>query len=119
MTITNEIQHLSNLIAGKKVGLMESFEERLEVAILTVTGYGMNMIRKRTRQREIVQVRQLYQTMLKENTSLSLTEIGERSGGYDHATILYSVKTIKDLLDVNNKEIKSYYSGLENCLFEI
>ena len=35
-------------------------------------------------------------------TKLSLSEIGEIVGGKDHATVLHSNKTVKNLMDTNS-----------------
>ena len=57
----------------------------------------------RTRKREILIVRQLIQYMMKWCVDkklippMSLAKIGEVTGGYDHATVLHSIRTINNL----------------------
>jgi len=53
----------------------------------------------KTRKRNIVIARQIAMFFAKKMTSLSLKEIGKQFGKRDHATVLYSIKTVNDLMD--------------------
>ena len=57
----------------------------------------------KTRKREIVQCRQISHWLLKEYTKMSLYEIGYEIGRKDHATVLYSRKTINNLMETDNR----------------
>jgi hypothetical protein len=61
-------------------------------------GVPLNMIISKTRKREIVEKRQMLQTVVGEFTKLSLSSIGEYTGGKDHATVLHAKKTISNLV---------------------
>jgi len=54
-----------------------------------------------TRKREIVQTRQICMALSKLKTNKSLEDIGRHYGNYDHATVLHSIKTVRNLLDTN------------------
>jgi len=54
-----------------------------------------------TRKRQIVIARQLSMFLAKNLTDKSLKAIGERFGGRDHSTVIYSCKTVQDLLDTD------------------
>lgn len=58
---------------------------------------------KRTRKREIVQVRQISMFFSKKLTKHSLACIGSEHGGKGHATVLHAIKTINDLYDTDRR----------------
>jgi len=45
--------------------------------------------------------------LVKEHTDQSLKSIGRMFGGRDHSTVLYSIKTVKDLMETNDEIRKS------------
>ena len=55
----------------------------------------------KTRKRQIVIARQLSMYLAKNLTDKSLKAIGENFGGRDHSTVIYSCKTVQDLLDTD------------------
>ncbi|MEE9373099.1 MAG: chromosomal replication initiator protein DnaA [Saprospiraceae bacterium] len=55
----------------------------------------------KTRKRDIVIARQLSMYLAKNHTSDSLKQIGANFGGRDHSTVIYSCKTVKDLMDTD------------------
>ncbi len=55
----------------------------------------------KTRKRSIVIARQLSMYLAKNLTNKSLKAIGENFGGRDHSTVIYSCKTVQDLLDTD------------------
>ena len=58
-------------------------------------------LQSKTRKREIVIARQLSMYLAKNHTNDSLKEIGANFGGRDHSTVIYSCKTVKDLMDTD------------------
>lgn len=56
----------------------------------------------KSRERHIVQKRQVAQYLLKKFTTFSLREIGEKTGNRGHATILHACKTVENLKVTNN-----------------
>lgn len=69
----------------------------------------------KTRKRNIVVARQIAMYFAKNMTELSLKEIGKYFGNRDHATVLYSIKTVNNLVDVDPL-FKETVSKLENKL---
>lgn len=58
-------------------------------------------IYEKTRKREIVMPRQIAHYLAKKHTKHSYVLIGYEIGGKDHATVMYSVRTVNDLRDVD------------------
>ncbi|MBX2929185.1 MAG: chromosomal replication initiator protein DnaA [Saprospiraceae bacterium] len=54
-----------------------------------------------TRKRSIVIARQLSMYLAKNMTDKSLKAIGENFGGRDHSTVIYSCKTVQDLMETD------------------
>ncbi|MGK0366589.1 MAG: chromosomal replication initiator protein [Saprospiraceae bacterium] len=75
----------------------------------------------KTRKRHVVVARQLSMYLAKKMTDQSLKAIGDMFGGRDHSTVIYSCKTVQDLLDTDmifkdtvvelEKKIKMTLSG--------
>jgi chromosomal replication initiator protein len=55
-----------------------------------------------TRKRSIVIARQLSMYLAKNMTDKSLKAIGENFGGRDHSTVIYSCKTVQDLMETDS-----------------
>jgi chromosomal replication initiator protein len=55
----------------------------------------------KTRKRHVVVARQLSMYLAKKMTDQSLKAIGDMFGGRDHSTVIYSCKTVQDLLDTD------------------
>jgi chromosomal replication initiator protein len=65
-----------------------------------------------TRRRHVVLARQISMFLVKQYTEESLKSIGRMFGGRDHSTVLYSIKTVKDLMETND-EIRKSLGDLE------
>ncbi|NNE26205.1 MAG: chromosomal replication initiator protein DnaA, partial [Saprospiraceae bacterium] len=55
----------------------------------------------KTRKRNVVIARQLSMYLAKHYTKSSLKTIGDNFGGKDHSTVIYSINTVKDLIDTD------------------
>lgn len=55
----------------------------------------------KTRKRQVVIARQLSMYLAKNLTDKSLKAIGENFGGRDHSTVIYSCKTVSDLMETD------------------
>ena len=65
------------------------------------------------RRREYVTMRQVSMALAKEYTNMSLALIGYKHGGRDHATTLHAIKTVNDLIQINDHEMtRSYKNAL-------
>ncbi len=56
----------------------------------------------KTRKRSVVIARQLSMYLAKNYTKSSLKTIGDNFGGKDHSTVIYSINTVRDLIDTDN-----------------
>ncbi len=76
---------------------------------------GVDMLKSKTRKREIVQARQVAMFFSKSLTKSSLATIGSQIGGKDHATVLHACKTVNNLLDTD-KQFKNQIEDIEKKL---
>lgn len=75
----------------------------------------IEIMKSKTRKREIVQCRQLAMYFSKQMTKSSLAMIGKHCGNKDHATVLHACKTVNNLADTD-KQFKGYISDIEKKL---
>ena len=75
----------------------------------------IEIMKSKTRKREIVQCRQLAMYFSKQMTKNSLAMIGKHCGNKDHATVLHACKTVNNLADTD-KRFKGYISDIEKKL---
>lgn len=61
----------------------------------------LDKLHGKTRKREVVIARQLSMYLAKNHTSNSLKNIGDQFGGRDHSTVIYSCRTVQDLMDTD------------------
>lgn len=76
-----------------------------------------NELIRRKRYRSLVEKRQMLLCLLRDNSSMSLTEIGVMFGGFDHTTVIHSVKTISNLVEVEDS-YREYFRGLNRFVFD-
>ena len=60
-----------------------------------------DLVRARTRKREIVQARQIAMFFAKRRTKHSLKTIGLHFGGRDHSTVIHAVQSVSDQIDTD------------------
>ena len=75
----------------------------------------VEMVKSKTRKREIVQVRQISMYLAKNHTKTSLKSIGNFFGGRDHSTVIYACQTVEDLIDTD-KKFKAYVQDIQKKL---
>ncbi|WP_028297977.1 chromosomal replication initiator protein DnaA [Olivibacter sitiensis] len=75
----------------------------------------VDMVKSKTRKREIVQARQISMYLAKNHTKTSLKSIGAFFGGRDHSTVIYACQTVEDLIDTD-KTFKSYVQDIQKKL---
>jgi len=61
----------------------------------------VDTLQSKTRKRSIVIARQLSMYLAKNLTDKSLKAIGENFGGRDHSTVIYSCRTVQDLMETD------------------
>tara|TARA_R110002072_G_scaffold35637_2_gene105254 strand:- start:1182 stop:2615 length:1434 start_codon:yes stop_codon:yes gene_type:complete len=72
----------------------------------------IELLKSKTRKREVVQARQIAMYFAKKMTKSSLANIGMHCGGKDHATVLHACKTVNNLIDTD-KRFRGYVDDLE------
>ncbi len=72
----------------------------------------IELLKSKTRKREVVQARQIAMYFAKQMTKASLASIGAHCGGKDHATVLHACKTVNNLMETD-KRFKGYIDDLD------
>jgi chromosomal replication initiator protein len=72
----------------------------------------IELMKSKTRKREVVQARQIAMYFAKNYTKSSLATIGAHCGGKDHATVLHACKTVNNLMETD-KRFRAYVDELE------
>ncbi len=75
----------------------------------------IEMLKSKTRKREVVQARQISMFFSKKMTKSSLANIGAHCGGKDHATVLHACRTVVNLSETD-KQFRHYLEDLEKKL---
>lgn len=75
----------------------------------------IEVLKSKTRKREVVQARQISMYFSKKMTKSSLASIGANCGGKDHATVLHACRTVENLYETD-KKFKIYVEELEKKL---
>ena len=75
----------------------------------------IELMKSKTRKREVVQARQIAMYFSKKMTKSSLANIGMNCGGKDHATVLHACRTVNNLSETD-KVFKNYLDDLEKKL---
>ena len=73
---------------------------------------NIELLKSKTRKREVVQARQIAMFFSKKLTKSSLANIGAHCGGKDHATVLHACKTVNNLMDTD-KTFRGYIADLD------
>jgi chromosomal replication initiator protein len=72
----------------------------------------LDVLKSKTRKREVVQARQLAMYFSKSMTKSSLSNIGIHCGGKDHATVLHACRTVNNLMETDQK-FKTYVTDIQ------
>jgi chromosomal replication initiator protein len=76
---------------------------------------NIELLKSKTRKREVVQARQIAMFFSKKFTKSSLANIGAHCGGKDHATVLHACKTVNNLMETD-KQFRAYIDDIEKRL---
>ena len=63
----------------------------------------VDLLKAKTRKREIVVARQVAMYFAKEYTNLSLKSIGYNFGNRDHSTVIHALTSVNDMMDTDRK----------------
>lgn len=66
-----------------------------------------DLLKAKTRKREIVVARQVAMYLAKEYTNMSLKSIGFHFGGRDHSTVIHAITTVNDMMDTDKRFMAS------------
>ncbi len=83
-------------------------QEKIISTVENVSGKPREYIFERTRNRDRVDLRKIVMYLLYINKCGSLGTIGQICGGYDHATVLFSVNKTKTLLESDKQFIELF-----------
>jgi chromosomal replication initiator protein len=72
----------------------------------------LELMKSKTRKREVVQARQIAMYFSKSLTKSSLATIGMHCGGKDHATVLHACRTVNNLMETD-KRFRVYVNDIE------
>lgn len=101
----NLIQNISPYVMpglkGKVKIEFKTFEERVLESFCAINLCTLEQIKSKRRFRKLVAIRQSFSLWARENTKLSLEEIGNIICN-GHVTIMHSIKTANDRIDVND-----------------
>ena len=75
--------------------------ENIKMLVAKHFDIPVEKLQSKTRLRDIVVARQLSMYLAKNYTNDSLKSIGASFGGRDHSTVLYSLKTVRDMMDTD------------------
>ncbi|MFP5470105.1 MAG: chromosomal replication initiator protein DnaA [Bacteroidia bacterium] len=75
----------------------------------------IELMKSKTRKREVVQARQIAMYFAKKMTKSSLASIGMTCGGKDHATVLHACRTVNNLAETD-KSFRVYLEELDKKL---
>ena len=68
---------------------------------------SQELVRGQTRKRHVVVARQISMYLAKQHTNCSLKKIGSHFGNRDHSTVIYSCRTVRDLMDTDDSFLAS------------
>lgn len=89
---------LRDLITEARVALTVEEIQRITCEFLKIPE---DLVRARTRKREVVQARQVAMYFAKQLTNHSLKTIGLHFGGRDHSTVIHAVQSVEDQVDTD------------------
>lgn len=89
--------------------------EYIQKVVCDYFNMPIDMLKSKTRKREVVQARQIAMFFSKKMTKSSLANIGAHCGGKDHATVLHACRTVLNLSETD-KQFKVYLEDLEKKL---
>ncbi|OZC04210.1 chromosomal replication initiator protein DnaA [Rubricoccus marinus] len=75
--------------------------EQIQRVTCEVLNIPEDLVRARTRKREVVQARQIAMYFAKQLTKHSLKTIGQAFGGRDHSTVIHAVRSVEDQIDTD------------------
>ncbi len=105
------INELERMLKVDNMNASNEYAKAAHLAIKSVFPYYQpEYVKLRTRKRAIVELRQMFQWLCRNKTSLSLQKIGQICGGRDHSTVINSCRVVDNLMSYD----KRYARNLES-----
>jgi len=76
-------------------------------------GFPDDMLRAKTRKKEVAQARQISMFLAKKMTDSSLKTIGLHFGGRDHSTVIHALNTVEKMIE-NDKKMREVVETIKN-----
>jgi chromosomal replication initiator protein len=93
-------QALSNIVQDIDVEVNIDYIQKY---VSNYFGVSIELLKAKTRKREIVVARQVAMYLAKEYTNMSLKSIGFHFGNRDHSTVIHAISTVNDMMDTDAK----------------
>jgi len=91
----------------------EDITQIIDRTVSEVMEIPVEMLRKRTNQRNIVYPRHLAMFFYQRKTRMSYSEIGENFGGFDHSTVIHAIKNVNNLRETD-PEFRQKFEKIKN-----
>jgi chromosomal replication initiator protein len=119
MPLTNQQPYIGVQLAApycKRSSIIKDDRKRAEI-IIKITGrylgIHVELMKSKTRKREVVEARQIAMDFTYTYTRLSLKLIGLEFGGRDHSTVIHAKQTVADLR-ITDKLFSSKYMAIHS-----
>ncbi len=89
--------------------------EQIQLAVSKYFDIPVDLLRGKSRRKEIVLARQIAMYLAKELTSSSLKTIGLHFGGRDHSTVIHAYQTIEEYIRTDN-EYKQHIDSIRRII---
>jgi chromosomal replication initiator protein len=104
------INELERMLKMENIDKDEQVIKAAHLAIRSVfSEYRPEWVVISTRKRDVVELRQMFQWLCRNKTTLSLQKIGQICGGRDHSTVINSCRVVDNLMSYD----KRYARNLE------
>ncbi len=91
--------------------------EKIQRVVASYFGVSVSDLRSEKRRKGIALPRQIAMYLSREITGLSLSEIGEKFGGRNHATVTHSINKVKKLISSDGK-VREMVENLQKILMK-
>ena len=91
---------LKNIVQDIETEVNIDYIQKVVAAYFSIT---LELMKSKSRKRELVVARQVAMFFSKEYTNHSLKSIGQHFGGRDHSTVIHAVQSVNDLMETDSK----------------
>ena len=91
---------LKNIVQDIETEVNIDYIQKMVAAYFNIT---QELMRSKSRKRELVVARQVAMFFSKEYTNHSLKSIGQHFGGRDHSTVIHAVQSVNDMMETDSK----------------